>query len=552
MSTRPQSWDRIVDVAIVGSGAAGLSAATLAHDEGAEVLVLEKAGQIGGTTAVSAGMPWIPVNRHMKEAGILDTRQEALRYLRRLTGGHEPDPDLLEVYVNSAAEMLHYLETNTPVRTSAPLFFSDYYATLPGGKPGGRSLEPVPFDARTELGVQAERVRTGPHAPRFTIQEAGKFEFERLGEPPDLEVAARREKEDVRVLGSALVAALFKGLVDRGVEVLTSTPALELVVADGAVIGVVARHDDVEIRIGARRGVVLASGGFEWNRDFVLAFIGEEITPMGPPQNEGDGLRMAMQVGAELANMTSLWGSPGIAQPGLEIDGQAVVQWAALRSAPGVIIVNSRGERFVNEGMCYHDFPKVMRTYDPFAVDYPNRPPVWLMFDQDVVDRSPTLNERMGGASSEVVVRAEDLRELAARTDIDSDRLSATVARWNDHVAQGEDPDFHRGTLWYEAFMSGGPSPEACLAPVAQPPFYAMKLYNSTIGTNGGPRIDANGRVCRLGGGVISGLYAAGNVSASAFGPAYPGGGATIGLALTFGYLAGRHVGGEPARQIEA
>jgi hypothetical protein len=197
ITTRPEAWDRVVDVVVLGSGAAGLVAATLAHDGGADVLVLEKADLIGGTTGVSGGMPWIPMNRHMAEVGQTDSREEALTYIRRLTLGREPDPELVEVYVDTAPEVLDYLETKTPVRMTAPRTFNDYYAHLPGGKRAGRSIEPAPFDARTELGDWAATVRTSPHLPSLTMEEGAKFL--RGDEPPDLELVAEREQADVRV-----------------------------------------------------------------------------------------------------------------------------------------------------------------------------------------------------------------------------------------------------------------------------------------------------------------------------------------------------------------
>src|SRR5581483_7793140 len=278
LTSRPE-WDDVVDVVVLGSGAAALVAATLAHDGGASVAVLEKADLIGGTTGVSGGMPWIPMNRHMAEVGVDDSRDEALAYIRRLTLGREPDPALLETYVDTAPEMLDYLEAKTPLRMTAPTTFNDYYAHLPGGKLAGRSIEPAPFDAR-ELGDWAPRLRTSPHLPWLTMEEGARF---LRGEAmPDIELAGRRQAEDVRVLGAALVAALFKGLLDRGVEVRTAAAASDLVVEDGTVIGV----QSAVGAIGARRGVVLACGGFEWNPEMVRGFIGEPIEPMSPPHNE--------------------------------------------------------------------------------------------------------------------------------------------------------------------------------------------------------------------------------------------------------------------------
>jgi succinate dehydrogenase/fumarate reductase flavoprotein subunit len=545
ITSRPDRWDRVVDVVVVGSGAAGLTAATLAHDGGAEVVVLEKAPLIGGTTGVSGGMPWVPLNRHMADLGVDDSRDEALTYIRRLTLGREPDPALVETYVDTAPEVIDYLEAKTPLRMTAPTTFNDYYAHLPGGKLKGRSIEPAPFDAH-ELGEWAARLRTSPHLPWLTMEEGARFL--RGEDMPDVELAGRRQADDVRVLGPALVAALFKGLLDRGVEVRTGEPVEDLVVEDGAVIGVRSSAG----LTGARKGVVLASGGFEWNDEMVRGFIGERLEPMSPPYNEGDGHRMAMEVGALLGNMRSFWGQPGIFEPGFEIDGRPVPQMGSVRSTPGVIVVNRHGRRFVNEGVTYQDFPKVLATFDPVAVDYPNEAPHWLVFDRRVKDTAVVLPTVLPGQPApDWVVQAPTVAELAQRIGVDATALEETVARWNAEVAAADDADFHRGTTMFEVHMSGQlPSPRACMRPVAEPPFYAVQLVNGALGTNGGMVIDTHARVRRIRGGVVPGLYAAGNATASVFGPAYPGGGATIGPALTFGYLAGRDAAAQPARAI--
>jgi 3-oxosteroid 1-dehydrogenase len=546
ITSMPPQWDEVVDVVVLGSGAAGLTAATLAADGGSEVLLLEKADLIGGTTAVSGGMPWIPMNRHMADLGEADSREESLTYIRRLTLGREPDPQLIETYVDTAAEMLDYLETKTPLRMSAPAMFADYYADLPGGKRAGRSIEPMPFNSRTELGDWFPRVRTTPHMLSLTMDEGMRFLTG--AEPPDLVRAETRDAEGIRVLGPSLVASLFKGLLDRGVDVRTGTAAQELIVVDGAVSGVRTKGGQL---LGARQAVVLACGGFEWNEQMVKAFIGQRIEPMSPPYNEGDGHVMAMEAGAELANMTSFWGQPALIEPGFEYEGRPLPQMGSARSIPGVLVVNRHGRRFTNEGVTYQDFPKVLSAFDPVANEYPNEGPVWLIFDHKVKESSVLLPSILPGEPApDWIDQAQGVRELAARIGVDPDGLEATIGHWNEQVASGEDADFHRGTVWFEAFSTGGPTPKGSLVPVATPPFYALALHNGTLGTSGGPRIDANARVRSYHGGVIPGLYAAGNASACVFGPAYPGGGATIGPALTFGYLAGKHAAGEPRRTL--
>ena len=545
----PDRWDRIADVVVLGSGAAGLTAATMAHDGGAEVVVVEKADLIGGTTGVSGGMPWVPLNRHMADLGIDDDREEALTYIRRLTLGREPDPALLETYVDCAHEMIEYLEEHTPLEMYAPSTFNDYYEGLPGGRPAGRSIEPVPYDVRTELGEWAPRLRTSPHLPRLTMEEGAKFL--RGGEPPDLAAIAARETDDIRVGGPALVAMLFKGLLDRGVDVISGVSAKDLVLVDGAVAGVRCESSTGSILLGARKGVVLACGGFEWNDEMVQAFIGQTIHPLSPPTNTGDALAMAMSAGASLANMTSFWGQPALLDPDVEFEGEPMYQMGTVRSFPGVIVVNRHGRRFTNEGVTYQDFPKTLGTYDPVAVEYPNEEH-WLVFDQGVRDRAVILPSVLpGGPTPSWISTADTIEKLAAEVGIDPVGLHGTVEHWNAEVASGEDHAFRRGTVRFEAHMSGSfPSPTTMMAPVAQPPFYAVRLYNGALGTSGGCRIDEHGRVRHVRGGVIDGLYAAGNAAASVFGPAYPGGGATIGPAMTFGYLAGKHAASVPGRAL--
>ena len=549
ITNRPPSWDRVVDVVVMGSGAAGLTAATLAHDGGAEVLLVEKSHQFGGTTGVSGGMPWIPLNNHLSDLGVTDSREEAIAYIRRLALGTEPDPALVETFVDTASEMIEYLEAKTPLKMTAPPGFSDYYADQTGGKPAGRSLEPAPFDARTELGEWASQVRTGPHLPWLTMEEGGKFLTGR--DLPDANLATQRERDDIRVLGAALAASLFKGLLDRGVAAQQDSPVQELVVVDGEVVGVRLLRDGKDELIGARKGVILASGGFEWNKEMVAGFIGQEIMPLSPPHNEGDGHRIAMEAGASLANMRSFWGQPAVLEPGFEIDGREVPQMATIRSMPGVLIINRHGDRFVNEGVTYQDLPKAMQTYDPVAVDYPNRAPIWMVFDQRVKDSAMIVPTVLPGQPApDWIFTGSTPAELADQIGVAPDRLEATIERWNGQVADGNDSDFHRGTFWWEAFMTGGPTPRGCMRPVSKAPYYAVELRNGTIGTSGGMRIDANARVLGFGGAPIPGLYAAGNASACVFGAAYPGGGGTIGPALTFGYIAGRSVAGETGRKV--
>jgi 3-oxosteroid 1-dehydrogenase len=544
MAAGSEKWDRQVDVVVVGSGGAALTAATMAHDGGAEVVILEKADMLGGTTAVSGGAAWLPGNHLMEKAGIADSREDALAYLRRLTGGREPDPELLEVYVDTAPEMLRYLEDHTPLKTHiSPL--PDYY--WPWGIPGNRAVparavEADPFPVGTELKEWAGRL-----VKRGTLMSLGTattLTEDFLPQTPELiEELRRREEEDIRPKGAALIARLFKGLLERGVEIRLNSPARHLLTNEGGeVIGIVVDSQDGPLRLGTRKGVVLACGGFEWNPELVRAHIGYDVKPLSPPNNVGDGLTMATEVGAKLANLDSYWGTPVMFDPEIRRDGQLVPQFEWGRGAPASIVINRKGLRFANEALPYNDFPKAFGTYDPDAVEFPNAGPGFLIFDQTVRDAQRILSMLPGQPDPGWVVKAESVGELAERIGVDRATLEATVARYNEHARLGADPDFGRHE---RGLMAPGQ-----VAPLEQPPYYAVEIYPGALGTNGGPQIDRNGQVRKLGGGVVGGLYAAGNAAANAFGWAYPSGGGTIGNGMVFGFLAGRHAASQPGRQI--
>jgi succinate dehydrogenase/fumarate reductase flavoprotein subunit len=251
---------------------------------------------------------------------------------------------------------------------------------------------------------------------------------------------------------------------------------------------------------------------------------------------------MAMAAGAELANLTSYWGTPVMFDPDITRDGEPVPQFEWGRGAASSIVVNRHGRRFANEALPYNDFPKAFGVYDPGRVEFPNAAPGYLVFDQAVRDSQRLLSFHPGDPTPAWVPVADTIRGLAEKIGIDPDALEATVARYNEHAANGEDPDFDRHRY---GLMAPG-----VVRPIVSPPYYALAIYPGALGTNGGPRIDRNGQVRRRGGGVIGGLYAAGNTAANVFGWAYPSGGGTIGNGTVFGYLAGRHVGAQPARDL--
>ncbi|MEX1255375.1 MAG: FAD-dependent oxidoreductase [Dehalococcoidia bacterium] len=529
-------WDLEVNVAVVGSGGAGLTAAILAHDNGARVAVLERSDKVGGTTAVSGGGLWIPLNDHMSEVGVQDSREEALTYCRRLAAGRTPD-ELIETFVDAGHVMVRYLEQHTPVRFSA-CGMPDYRSEEEGAKPHGRSVEPQ-FFAKAELGGWAEKLRPSPlmFVP-LTIDE----QMASMSDPKSLPVqqVVERMKGGIVGSGNALVARLLKGCLDRGIAIQLETRARELISDEGRVAGLRAEGPSGDVFVRAKGGVVLASGGFEWSADLRARFLPGPLSEhCSPPFNEGDGLIMAQELGADLGNMSEAWVYPGAMVPGEEHDGHPVSRWViAERTLPHTILVNRAGKRFANEGVNYNDLSKAFYHFDPQTYEYRNLP-CWAIMDGQYRSKYPILTVMPGDPDPDWLPVDGSLAGLAAKVGIDAGGLLATVARWNELVGQGKDSDFGRGESVYERWIGDSKAPHPNLGTIERPPFYALQIGAHSSGTKGGPRTNAKAQVLNVRGDVIPGLYAAGNVMAGVSGPGYYGGGGTIGLAMTWGYLAG-------------
>lgn len=533
--SQKQEWNEVVDVVILGSGGAALTAATTAADNGAKVLVLEKSAEIGGTTAMSGGVPWIPNNHYMEEKGIEDSKEKAKTLIDRLTNGKEPDPALIDVFLDKGPEMIKYLYDNTPAKFAIPMGYGDYYADLPGGLVEGRSLDPLPFEL-AQLGDLQHKIRRNPIFPPLTLEEGGANKND-----IDFSIMAERMEKNITTMGRALIGSLVKGLLDREVEIRTETAGVKLFQNEaGEVIGVEATSNGETINIGANKGVIIASGGFEWNKALVKAFLpGEPTHHLSPPHNEGDGLIMAMEAGAQLANMSDAWWYPAAQDPSIEYEGRTFNLINSPRGAAHSIVVNGQGKRFTNDGATYKDMPRKFFAYDEVTQTYPNEKNTWTVFDSQYKDNNLVVTVSPDEPAPEWMHGSESLQELAEKIGIDAAGLEQTVNKWNEYVEQGEDPEFHRGTLYFEGMGKGGGSAELNLGKIEKGPFYAVPLYFGTLGTAGGPRVDENGQVISVRGKKIPGLYAAGNAAMSILGPTYPGAGATIGPAMTWGYLAG-------------
>jgi 3-oxosteroid 1-dehydrogenase len=527
------------DVVVLGTGAAGLVAALAAAEQGASVGLFEKTDRIGGTTAISGGGCWVPCNAQMAASGIADSRDDALRYLASLSFGHIR-PGFAEAFVDDGPRVFRWLESAAALRMKIVSGYPDYHPERPGGKPGGgRTLEPELFSFR-RLADWADRVMAGHRNPHLMLSDTT------LGGGTghlDQQVQARREAEDLRGCGAALVGPLLKACLDRAVEPVTASRAQDVVIDDGRVAGVVVEQPGGAVVVRADRGVVLATGGFEWDPELVRGFLrGPMTSPASVPANVGDGLLIAMRAGAALDNMPQAWWVPVIEIPGdVAFGRQRATLLNRERTLPRSIIVNQLGRRFTNEAANYNALGGALHQLDAMRFEYVNLP-CWLVFDAGYLARYGFRDVRPAGPAPAWMTQAGSLGELAVAIGVPADALTQTVTRWNANVESGDDPDFHRGRSAYDLWSGDAaarPRIEATLGPIDEPPYYAVQVRSGTLGTSGGPRTDLQGRVLDTRGQVIPGLFAAGNVAAAPTGMAYGGAGGTLGPIITFAYRAG-------------
>ncbi|WP_280306016.1 3-oxosteroid 1-dehydrogenase [Nocardia neocaledoniensis] len=545
--------DREYDVVVVGSGAAGMTAALAAAHNGLSVVLLEKAAHYGGSTARSGGGVWIPGNKALKASGRPDDREEARTYLHSIIGDVVP-AEKIDTYLDRGAEAFDFVLDHTPLKMKWVPGYSDYYPEAPGGLAQGRSCEPTPFNGKV-LGAELANLEP-PYAKAPLNVVVMQADFVRLnlikrhpkGMMRALRVGARTylakfTGKHLLGMGQAIIAAMRKGLLDAGVPVLLNTPLTDLVVTDGRVTGVKATVDGEPVTFTARYGVVLGSGGFEHNADMRAKYQRQPITTewtTGAAANTGDGIVAGMAAGATVGFMEDAWWGPTIFKGGKP--------WFALaeRNLPGTIMVNDRGERFGNESAPYVEAVHTMYggEYGQGAGPGENIP-AWLVFDQRYRNRyifaglQPGQRFPSRWLENDYIVKADSIEELAERIGVPAENLAATVTRFNGFAATGKDEDYGRGNSHYDRYY-GDPTvkPNPCLAEISQGPFFAAKIVPGDLGTKGGLVTDTAGRVLREDDSVIEGLYAAGNTSAPVMGHTYAGPGATIGPAITFAYLA--------------
>ena len=532
------------DVIVLGTGAAGLTAAVTAAELGARVGLFEKGDTVGGTTVYSGGMIWIPLNQHEPpEKG--DSREKALQYLKALSNDTISD-EMAETYIDKGPEMVRWLHDRTPVQFQAVPDFPDYHPEQPGGMPqGGRSLE-TPLFPYGELGEWKDRVHISPYYPTYHLTIGETTLGQAVPEELKPEEMQRRADNDERGMGLALDGRLLKACLDRGVEPQTGHRGLELIMEDGEVTGVVFETAEGRKEVHAPN-VVIATGGFEHDEGLKRAFLRGPCTPtVAVDTNTGDGLKMAMRVGAMLGNMREAWWMPMIELPtDIVPTGKQLLTYE--RTLPGAIMVNREAKRFTNEASNYNAFGAAFHEMDTTMGTYRNLP-CWLVFDQTWLDKYGFAGG-LGGeekARTDWIPSSGTLAGLGEESGIPGDVLEATVERFNANARDLHDPDFKRGwsaqdQWWGDPTLRDGTA-RASLGPVETAPYYALRVFSGALGTKGGPATDTSARVLDVDGAVIPGLYAAGNAMSSPLGMTYGGAGGTIGPAMLFGYLAGRDI----------
>jgi succinate dehydrogenase/fumarate reductase flavoprotein subunit len=562
MSKHRTQDDPEFDVVVIGTGAGGLATAVAAGKMGLQVLLLEKDAVFGGTTARSGGVLWVPNNPISTARPEPDSMDAARTYLKYECGDFY-DEARVEAFLAHGPRMVEFFHKETATQLIPLPEYPDYHAESPGGRTAGRSIMAAPMDGRA-LGERIRQLR--PPLKEITFvgmmfnssAEIGHFFNVTRSFKSAVYVAKRLLTHAVEMAthgramrltnGNALAARLAKSAFDLGIPMWLESPAKSLIREGDRVSGVlVGRKDGGTVRVRARRGVVLAAGGFPQDTQrrkelFPHAPTGNEHLSPAPHTNTGDGLRLAESVGAQVARDLPNAGAWIPVSKVLRRNGEAgVFPHLIDRYKPGVIAVNRKGRRFTNESDSYHDMGMAMQKH---CADGPEVA-AWLVADHRTIRRyglgfaKPFPLPLWPHLRSGYLLRGDTLAELAAKAGIDPVGLDKTIADYNQGAVQGKDLQFRRGWRVYNRFLGDRThQPNPCVAPVAEGPFYAVKVVMGDLGTFAGVKTDAQARVLDAQGGPIEGLFAAGNDNASVMGGGYPGGGITLGPAMAFGFIA--------------
>lgn len=552
------------DVLIIGSGAAAWSAALTASVAGLQVLMVEKEETFGGASARSGGGVWIPNSRHGREAGVPDSPDAALAFFRH-EAGDRASPKAIEAFVEHGPAMLDFVEAHSPVRFLHVGTLPDYHCDSPGGSQIGRSHYPRNWDAKP-LGKELRRLRPALEVGTFMSMQVGTNETALymtagrklksfLHVARNVLIRIRDQFRAGRTLrlgsGNALIGGLAAACFERGVELWTSSPAIELVKDGKRVTGAIVDTPHGPTRVSARRGVILATGGFPHDSKrraelFPAGATAPEVWGMLPYGNSGDGIRLGEAVGGKF-NTRML--SPVALAPITRLHkGEGALQTFPCfqnRGKPGVIAVTRNGKRFTNEGRSYHDFSRALLA----TLGDEREAIAWLIFDHRYLRRWgngpafpwPVPYKQL--LKTDYLKRGRTIRELAEAAGLNADNLEESVERYNRYAREGQDPDFNRGSNAYDIAL-GDPEhkPNPCIGPLDKAPFYAIRVYAGCVGTFAGLQADEHARVLDDNGDPIPGLYVIGNDMASITGGDYIAGGCTLGPGMTFGYLAARHM----------
>ncbi len=545
------AWDEEFDWIVVGSGGGGMTSALTAHHHGLRSLIIEKSAYVGGSTARSGGCVWIPNNYLALEGGLPDSEDLARTYMAATVGDRTP-PALQQAYLKYGPEMIRFLRDHSAMQFEWSKGYSDYYPEAPGGFADGRALEPVPFDGH-QLGSNFRYLRPpvmpGVRYTSISLRAAqimggmrrhwsGRRQLLKTMYDTTRNILTRKA---MLTMGQGIAGRLYHSVLRAGIPVERNTALTRLIQEDGRVLGVEVTRNFKPRRYRATRGVLLAAGGFAHNqamRDQYHPQPSQAAWSIAVESDTGDGIRAGHAAGARLDLMEDAWWGP-VSQ----IGGQRYPNFSVTeRSTPGAMVVNSQGERFVNEAAPYSDV--VHRIHELHNSGGVSHVPCWIILDR--TNRNsymlglamPALPLPRKFFEHEDFFKAPTLQALAQQIGVPGDRLLASVRKFNAYAESGVDPEFHRGESAYDRIFGDPHFRNPNLAPLIKPPFYAVKLYPGDIGTRGGLVTNALAQVLDQDGGVIQGLWATGNSMASVMGHSYPGPGATIGPSMTFGYVA--------------
>jgi 3-oxosteroid 1-dehydrogenase len=548
------NWDKSVDLLIAGSGGGGMVAALAAVDAGIEPLVVEKLDLVGGATGMSGGMVWLPNNPLMRAEGVPDSHEDGRAYFDDVVGdiGAASSPARRETFLTAGSEMIDLL-LRKGVRLVRCPGYSDYYSNHKGGNAAGRSVEGIPYDAAA-LGDWSDKVqRMDKNWNRgFAVKTSELRSVQYYNRSPRAFAVAVRvflrtniaklRRRDLMTNGASVIGQILKVLIDVTGEppVWTNTAMDDLIVEDGRVVGARVNHKGSSVNIEARKGVLLAAGGFSRNAEMRRRYSGDQPNEakwsLSNPGDTGEVLQTAMKLGAQTDLLDEAWWLPSVfvADPRARAVGQA-------RQRPGAIYVDGSGKRFCNESNSYVEVGKAM--YANKAV------PCWQIFDEGYVGRyvsgaNPLQKRRLPEdvIQSGAIVRGETLADLARQIDVPPDALEETVKRFNAFAVKGQDPDFGRGQSAYNICLGDpGYKPNAALGPIDRAPYYATRVFPADVGTCGGLITNEHAQVLNERDEVIDGLYATGNITATVMGRHYLGAGGSIANTMVFGYVAARH-----------